>query len=253
MADQLPIFVGREAELAALKEAIAGAEGKLVLVVGGPGSGKTALLEELNRRLDTAGGFSSLRCQVNENDSSEDFLPDPAAGLLNVPGLTRRRLVWGAPGRRDQWEALLGAAPQVGGLLKALLTAKSRRPREHFLGILVAVAKRLSDGQRVVIIFDPEDGTDGSVAKDWDSLVRYLPERTSILFGQRPEGPLAQSERPLAAENALRVPEEGLGQWIGWGGSPLSAASGSPTRPPSARTDPGSPSRADEEQCTGPS
>jgi len=45
LADPTHVFVGREQELAALKDAIARPEGQLVLVVGGTGSGKTALTE----------------------------------------------------------------------------------------------------------------------------------------------------------------------------------------------------------------
>jgi len=46
MPDQPPIFVGRKPELPALKQAIADPKGKLILLVGEQGRGKTALLEK---------------------------------------------------------------------------------------------------------------------------------------------------------------------------------------------------------------
>ena len=91
-------FVGRENELADLEQAIAREEGQLLLVVGGTGFGKTALLEELNRRLsgtEGEGARFSLLYRLNRNDTSEAFLPrlfafDAFNELVGLPAQRQR-------------------------------------------------------------------------------------------------------------------------------------------------------------------
>src|SRR6266700_5667585 len=72
-----PPLVGREAELAAIDGALTaaqGGQGRVLLVTGEPGSGRTRLLEELARRA-AASGFEVAQGQCYEGDGAPAFWP----------------------------------------------------------------------------------------------------------------------------------------------------------------------------------
>jgi tetratricopeptide (TPR) repeat protein len=207
------LFVGREQELAELESAIERPDGQVLVVVGGLGFGKTALLEEFSRRLATGrngGACFSLLYRLNRNDNSDAFLSRLMTDLLNIRGLTRHRLVLGAPGRRDQVEALLKRTPAVGELLATLVPEDRRPVRERFLDFFVAAAARLDDHERLVLIFDPDEYLADSVATDWASMVGDLPPRTTVIFAQRPDDCVASSDSLLRAPNVHAVPAAAL-------------------------------------------
>ncbi len=226
MADQPRIFVGREQELAALKQAIARPEGQLILVIGGEGRGKTALLEELNRQLTSDPSRFSLHYQLNRNDTSDAFLDRLMGVFLRIGGLTKGRLVLGAPGQEKKWHDFLGAAGKLEDIpflgeaakkitcladfLKILIPDDKRPSREKFIDFLRLTAKRLGDKRRLVLLLDPEKYLDESVAEDCQSLVRHLPDGVAMVFAQRPDDCLAQSDL-IVADKVSRIPETPLG------------------------------------------
>ena len=223
MPDEQRLFVGREKELAALKEAIARPEGKLILVLGEVGVGKSALLEELAVRVDGTDDWVAVPYQLNENDSSESFLPRLMGDLLNVDGVTSGKFLWNAPGQIEKVKGFLsavaklpslpglGEAESLSGLIQILLPDDKRPPREKFVIFLRYAASRLKDGQRLVLIFDPDKYLDKSQEPDWSSLARDIPDRVTVLFAQRPDDVLAESEALLTSPKMQRIPEEPLG------------------------------------------
>ena len=210
MADKQHVFVGREEELAALKQAITRPEGQLVLVVGGTGFGKTALLEKLNEDLAEVERHFCLLYRLNRNDTSEAFLYRLMGDLLNVEDLTRRRLVLHAPGQVERWKTLAKLIPGVGEGIADLIPEERRPIRERFVEFLHAAAGKLEDWQRLVLVFDPDEYLDESVEADLVSLMRDLPDRTTIIFAQRLDDCLARSEGLRRCSNVCRVPDGDL-------------------------------------------
>ena len=207
MADQARLFVGREQELAALKEAIARPERQLILAVGGIGFGKTSLLEELNAELADAERCFGLLYRLNRNDTSEAFLSRLMGDLLNISEITKYRLVLNAPRQVERWKTLAKLIPGVGGAVSDLIPEDRRPIREQFLEFLHAAAGQLKDSQRLVLIFDPDEYLDESVEADWASLTRALPAQTTIVFAQRLDDCLARSAALRRAPNVFRVPD----------------------------------------------
>ncbi|MHC4479803.1 MAG: tetratricopeptide repeat protein [Planctomycetota bacterium] len=226
MPDEGRLFVGREEELAALKEAIARPGGQLILLVGDQGRGKTAILEQLNAELASDPSRFSLLYQLNSNDAADDFFDRLMGDFLRIGGLTKGKLVLGAPGQEKKWRDFLGATGKLGDVpflgdwakkitcladfLKIIVPDDKRPPREKFVDFLRLAAKRLGEKRRLVLLLDPEKYLDGSVAEDSQSLVRDLPDGVTMVFAQRPDDCLAQSDLIVAAK-VRRIPEEPLG------------------------------------------
>ena len=89
-----PVFIGRQLELEAIAEALAGATGRAVqavLVGGEAGIGKTRLIEECVHRARASGALAVVGGCVDSGDVSLPFAPirealrDPGSGLLE-PG-----------------------------------------------------------------------------------------------------------------------------------------------------------------------
>ncbi len=207
MPDEQRLFVGREKELAALKEAIARPEGQILLAVGGIGFGKTSLLEQLNADLAGDERYFGLLYRLNRNDTSEAFLSRLMGDLLSISNLTKYRLVLNAPRQVERWKTLAQLIPVVGKAVSDLGPEDRRPIREQFLEFLHAAAGQLKDWQRLVLIFDPDECLDDSVEADWGSLARDLPARTTIIFAQRLDDCLAQSAGLRRAPNVFRIPD----------------------------------------------
>jgi len=207
MPDQERIFVGREQELAALKEAIARPEGQMLLAVGGIGFGKTSLLEQLNAELADDERCCGLLYRLNRNDTSENFLARLMGDLLTISDLTKHRLVLNAPRQVERWRTLAKLIPVVGEAASDLIPTDRRPIREQFLEFFHAAAGQLHNGQRLVLTFDPNEYLDDSVEADWASLARTLPAQTTIVFAQRLDDCLARSAGLRRAPNVFRVPD----------------------------------------------
>jgi tetratricopeptide (TPR) repeat protein len=217
-------FVGREQELAELETAIASEEGQLILVVGPWQHGKSELLRALHRRnfeaLRKSHSRFSLRYDLNRNDDSEAFLRCLRDDLLQIKGLTRRRLVRRVPARPDQIRGLVGAPfalasaipwlkplSEAGKDLAASLVPESHRlPREDLLIVLNAVARKLSGDQRLVLIFDPQEYLHESSGPDWVSLCDRLPDRVKVVIAQRPDDNIVSYGPAMTHPRIRRIP-----------------------------------------------
>ncbi len=219
-------FVGREQEICDLRAAIADPEGKLILLIGREGRGKSALLSQLNRHLAGDRAHFSLLYELNDQDMSDAFLARLMDDLLNIGGLTRGTLVLGAPEQAQRWRELLdtatgfGKLPLIGpllqpvssvaGLLKQLVHSDKRPIRERFLHFLRSIAARLENERRLVLIFDPDKYLDRSVEADWRTVAQQVPDRVTVVFAQRPDDCLAKSEAFLTCRGVRCVPRDEL-------------------------------------------
>ena len=204
-----PIFVGRQEELKELHAAIADPKGKLVLVVGREGSGKSALLRALHGQLIKDERRFSLPYRVNANDTSESSFYRLMGDLFNTRNLTKGHWVQGAPYQPERWKALLKLLPKVGDAAASLAPDDRRPRREQFLDYLRATAGRLLEWQRLVLIFDPGEKLNDSMEPDLISIASSLPDCVTIIFEQRPDDCLAHSVG-IRRAGAQRAPARGL-------------------------------------------
>lgn len=207
-------FVGRTHELEALLAAINRTEGQLLLVVGDPGTGKSALLSALRGRL----ARSSSEChryawcsRLAPTDTVNAKLFELMDDLLHIDDLTRGKLVLGIPEERERWRSLLKAVPTIGQALATLVSDDHRPVRSRFLATLATVASYLQPDQRLVLLFDPEKYLHADYAAEWLHLAQELPDRVTAVFAQRPDDALIASDDLSVLPNVRRIPPQPLG------------------------------------------
>lgn len=207
-------FVGRQNELDALLSAIDRTEGQLLLVVGDPGTGKSALLSELRDRLSRVpyerrryAWFSRLASTDTVDAKLSDLMDD----LVRIDDLTRGKLVWGIPEERERWRSLLKAVPAIGQALSTLVRDDHRSVRSRFLATLAVVAGHLQQEQRLVLLFDPEKYLHADYVAEWLHIAQELPERVTVVFAQRPDDALIVSDDLNLLSNVHHIPSQPLG------------------------------------------
>jgi DNA-binding SARP family transcriptional activator len=149
-------LVGREAQLAAFEATLAGASagrGRVVLVAGEPGIGKTRLAEEVARRA-AAGGFGVAWGRCHEGQGAPPFWP-----WVQV---LRGVLAGAAP---DRLQAVLGpSAPELAQLLPELAEVVEAAPAAPVLDVeavrfrlchaTTSALRRLAAGRPLLLVID---------------------------------------------------------------------------------------------------
>jgi tetratricopeptide (TPR) repeat protein len=205
-------FVGRQKELDALLAAIDRREGQLLLVAGDQGTGKSALLQELCRRLAASPvPRFYLHSWLALTDTPNDKLLELMDDLLHIEDLTRRRLIWQAPGDREQWRKFLKLFSPIGEGIGALIRDERRPVRTRFLETLALVAGNLEPAGRLVLLFDPEKELHKDYPAEWLLIAQDLPEQVTVLFTQRLDDALLSSPDLSLLPNVHRIPPHPLG------------------------------------------
>lgn len=207
-------FVGRQQELEALMAAIDRPQGQVLLIAGNQGTGKTALLSELRKRLARSSyerhRFTLFSC-VASTDTVNAKLFELMDDLVHIDDLTRGKLVLGIPEERERWRNLLKAVPTIGEALAALVRDDRRPVRSRFIQTLAIVAGHLQSEQRLVLLFDPEKYLLGDYAAEWLNIAQGLPDRVAAVFAQRPDDALMASDDLAVLPNVHRTPARPLG------------------------------------------
>ena len=233
MGGEGKVFVGREEELRELQEAIDRPEGQLLLVVGGPGYGKSALLEKLEERLYEESGkeltYFPFRYLLNPGDTAELFFPILMHDIGGKQGPVKYHLLRKGARQEEQWKEFLGIAadalaefaPSTKTLIGAakglfgLMPKDVRSVREILRDFLAEVSGKMKEYQRLVVICDPQlnpdDDLDTSIAADLADLLRYLPSKVKLVFSQRQEDCLIQSELINRSNTTRKIPKRQLG------------------------------------------
>ncbi|TAK36361.1 MAG: hypothetical protein EPO21_02785 [Chloroflexota bacterium] len=198
-------FVGRDAELKALRTLVSGHAGQLALIEGEPGIGKTRLAEELIRE----SGALIIRGAAHELEQSLPYQPiiEALRGLRSHPqwpaldGVLRRNL---AP----VWSAEIGRLlPEMAGTSfvhqRAISTPDDRHLWEALNQFLFAVSR-----QRPVIVFlDDLHWADASTLGMLGYLVRQAATEPIAFVGATrpftPRSALAALLRALTGEGRL--------------------------------------------------
>lgn len=204
------IFFGRKAELEQFKKVLADPQGQAVLVVGQAGMGKTWLI---NKMASIAESHPELKCgwvryEVTPTDSVDSIMAlmmDNAFEAAQV----KEGSFGGTPRRLEQWQCLLNVI-KVGDLLKSLQRDPQQNTRDQFLRRLELMSVRMKKKQRVIFIIDPEKYMNPSSDEEWAIVVKNLPEKIKLVFAQRPEDVLVESETFDELSNVVRIPEKRL-------------------------------------------
>src|ERR1051325_8675075 len=152
------VFVGRQRELAELRaglvEAIAG-RGRLFLVVGEPGIGKTRLVDELAREAAEGGGLVLWgRCW--EGEGAPPYWPwtQLIRAYLRTPGRAHAPLEGLGAGAAylTQFVPELGAQP--GDVAAPSSSLQSEHARFYLFDAIVTFLRRAAERMPLVLVFD---------------------------------------------------------------------------------------------------
>jgi len=176
-----PLFVGRERELAVIRDAIAAAEGgdgRLVLIGGEPGAGKTRLADEAARR---AAGCRVLLGRCWEAGGAPAFWPwvQPLRAWLE---------------NADDVAAVVGRdAPDLAQVLPELLDLLGELPppvaagpegaRFRLFDAIASLIRRIADEQPLVLVLDDLHAADDSSLLLLELLAARLPGSRVVVLG----------------------------------------------------------------------
>ena len=211
--DHQPLFVGRREELARWEQVLGDPRGQAVLIVGPSGMGKTFLADRMAQRAREHPTLScgAIRYEATENDSVDPVLGRMLSDAYDAAGVKQGSFAPTAH-RREQWRALLNVV-KVGDLLASLREEHKLSRRDEFVKQMSYVSQKMSDRGRAVFIIDAKKTLHAGSDQDWAIVVRGLPPKVKLVFGQRSEDVLVDSAlfRGLAAEGlAVRIPDGDL-------------------------------------------
>ena len=219
--DRQKIFVGRSNELRQFEEVMRDPRGQAIVVVGQPGMGKTWLVDKM---ADCAAKHPELKCgsvryevvKTDSVDSRLEIMMDDAFEAASNPG----KFLGSDDRGKKQWLALLKGAeviPVVGKATKAIIElAKSLRrdsgkdTRQQFINKMKLISRKMPDKGRAIFIIDPEKYMQADSDAAWAIVVDQLPEKIKLVFAQRPEDVLVNSDTFSVLGNVKYIPEDRL-------------------------------------------
>jgi len=205
------IFVGRKAELEQFKKVLEDPRGQAVLVVGHRGMGKSWLIDKM---AELAENHPNLKCgcvryevtPTDGVDSTMALMMDNAFEAARIEGGsfsgTNRRL--------EQWRSLLNVI-NLGDLVMSLRRDPAKNTRDQFLERLQLISKRMPKNGRAIFVIDPEKYMQKESDQSWAIMVKELPDKIKLVFAQRSEDVLVESETFGVLDNVSRIPERNLG------------------------------------------
>ena len=214
------VFVGRERELARLEGALDAARaggGRLVLLSGEPGIGKSRTAAELAGRA-RARGATVLTGRCYEREGAPPYWPwvQVLRGLAREadPEALRR---WMGPGAGE----VVALVPQVGDRVGDVEPpAAGGEPEQARFRLLDAVASTLAEaarGRPLVVVLEDLHAADVGSLRLLELVARELGERAALVVGTYRDGevprthPLAETLAGLASDLPVeRVPLTGL-------------------------------------------
>jgi len=183
-ADAGPVLVGRAGELRRLHDRLAQARAghrQLVFVTGGPGSGKTALVEAFVRPLAGSAAWVAGGQSLEQFGSGEAYLPVLEAVGRLARGPARERLLPVLAAQAPSWLAHLP------GLRDGPAPATPSAPPERMLREMAEALERLTAETPLVLVLEDLHWADYSTLDLVSALARRRePARLLILATYRP-------------------------------------------------------------------
>jgi tetratricopeptide (TPR) repeat protein len=206
------IFVGRKQELARFKEVLADPAGQAVVVVGQAGMGKTWLINKMAKIATNDGQLKCgwVRYEVTPTDTVDSTMALMIDNAFEA-GQVEEGSFDGTPGRLEQWRAFLNVF-NIGDLVMSLRRDPQRNTRDQFIERLRLISKCMSDKGRAIFVIDPEKYMQPDSEQSWALVVKDLPDRIKLVFAQRTEDVLVESETFGRLRNVVYIPENWLGE-----------------------------------------
>jgi tetratricopeptide (TPR) repeat protein len=209
-----PIFVGRQDELDQFDKVLRDPGPRVALVVGQQGMGKTMLVERMMRAAENHPQLKcgAVRYKVAPTDSVDSVLELMLAHAYDAAAQTEGSF---APTerRRKQRQALSNVLVPVRILVelgRSLIHEPARDVRDRFLKRVELVSRRLPHNGRAVFVVDPEKYMAPNSDEAWAIVAGRLPPKVKLLFAQRPEDVLVNSQAFNTLENLVKIPGGGL-------------------------------------------
>jgi len=173
--------------------------------------GKTWLV---NKMAEIAENHPKLKCgwvryEVTPTDSVDSMMALIMDNAFEAGHVKERS--WDITSRRlEKLRGLLNLL-KVGDLVLSLWRGAQRTAREDLLKRLALISKRMPSNGRAVFVIDPDKHMQAESDQAWAVVTQELPEKIKLLFGQRPDGVLVNSERFSGLDNVVYIPDGGLG------------------------------------------
>jgi len=177
-------FVGREAELAAFRQALDRPGGELFLVAGAEGTGKSHLLRQLRYEAERAGRHVVQHCCLGHllDADLRQYAVIGALAAAHEAAVLR-------PGEAAEAGMSVRLVPNPREFFGHLLGEDRRPVAEKLLGLLAVASDHLSDDACLVLLLDL-GRAEGKDAFPVEFLARRLPDRVklAIAANELPEG-----------------------------------------------------------------
>ena len=185
-------FVGRRKESALWSDYLAGPAGQAVLIVGGEGSGKSAMFDQI---ILQAWHETQLRCGYVRYDVSADDSPESIMRYMMDDAFHAARASAGAvdnPGLRFwQWDAFFEGIgiyrrrmDDVHRLINQLRFDPQKHIGEQFLGRLQIISSLMQPESRAIFLIDHSGPICDEFVEQWKRIIKNLPFGVKFVFSQ---------------------------------------------------------------------
>jgi DNA-binding SARP family transcriptional activator/Tfp pilus assembly protein PilF len=198
-----PDLVGRSealGELASVWHAVTGGAGRVAVILGGDGEGKSRLCREFARQLRSRAGRATIaegRAFEAERERPWSAIRPLLAGVSDAPGF-----------RAAPASALVSAAALVPEIRERLPSLHSAGEELHPTAAVVRILTEVAAEQPLLVLIDDAASSDAASLEVIGSLVRRPPASCLLVLADRPEAlyasPLDQDLRQ-GSEHVVRV------------------------------------------------
>jgi tetratricopeptide (TPR) repeat protein/energy-coupling factor transporter ATP-binding protein EcfA2 len=203
------MLLGRDEELAAFRQALDDPSGKVVLVMGHQGMGKTQLLNHMAKAVDAQPDCASLYYVITDDQSNDTIFAKILTDIENAASARASFLDF--RGRGNKVLTLANSMLGIGNLIAALIKRPGMDTRDKLMKALDLLSERLSAGARFVIFLDPYSYPSPLSAGSLGLLARSLPQRIMLVCAQRPEDTLCTDSKFRALPSLVMIPKRALG------------------------------------------